>query len=247
MYHDKGPEPWLRKASTDAWLSSGIGEAIDGTDGGTHDQGDIYCVVCYDSGTLEIFDVPNFNCVFSVDDFAFGKTCLMDFNLHESPKDPISLTNTAEEMNGQDRKEFSENIKVAELAMQRWSGSHSRPFIIAILTDGTVLCYHAYIFEGSEGTSKTAHSVSAPMSTSLNNINSSRLRNLKFLRIPLDAYTREESSGIPCQRVNVFKNISGYEGFFFSGSRPAWFMVLRERIRVHPQVSETLFSHSCCD
>ena len=53
-----------KEASTDAWLMSGVGEAVDSADGGAHDQGDIYCVLCYESGALEIFDVPSFNCVF---------------------------------------------------------------------------------------------------------------------------------------------------------------------------------------
>ncbi|KAL0000169.1 hypothetical protein SO802_019771 [Lithocarpus litseifolius] len=66
LYHDKGPKPWLRKTSTDAWLSTGISEAIDGADGAPHAQGDILCVVCYESGALEIFDVPSFNCAISI-------------------------------------------------------------------------------------------------------------------------------------------------------------------------------------
>jgi cleavage and polyadenylation specificity factor subunit 1 len=52
---------------------TGISEAIDGADGGAHDQGDIYCVICYETGALEIFDVPNFNSVFIVDKFVSGK------------------------------------------------------------------------------------------------------------------------------------------------------------------------------
>lgn len=35
---------------------TGNSEAIDGADGGAHDQGDIYCVICYETGALEIFD-----------------------------------------------------------------------------------------------------------------------------------------------------------------------------------------------
>ena len=42
-----------------------VDDAIDGTDGAAQDHGDIYCVVCFDNGNLEIFDIPNFNCVFS--------------------------------------------------------------------------------------------------------------------------------------------------------------------------------------
>ncbi|XP_017972870.1 PREDICTED: cleavage and polyadenylation specificity factor subunit 1 isoform X6 [Theobroma cacao] len=240
LYHDKGPEPWLRKASTDAWLSTGVGESIDGADGGPHDQGDIYCVVCYESGALEIFDVPNFNCVFSMENFSSGRTRLVDAYTLESSKDSEKVINkSSEELTGQGRKENVQNLKVVELAMQRWSANHSRPFLFGILTDGTILCYHAYLFEGSENASKVEDSVVAQNSVGLSNINASRLRNLRFIRIPLDAYTREEmSNGTLSQRITIFKNISGYQGFFLSGSRPAWFMVFRERLRVHPQLCD---------
>jgi cleavage and polyadenylation specificity factor subunit 1 len=53
----------------------------------------------------------------------------------------------------------------------------------------------------------------------------------------LDTYARNDTSnGNSCQRITVFNNIAGYQGLFLSGSRPAWFMVFRERLRVHPQV-----------
>ncbi|KAA3455808.1 cleavage and polyadenylation specificity factor subunit 1 isoform X1 [Gossypium australe] len=240
LYHDKGPEPWLRKASSDAWLSTGIGESIDSADGGPHDQGDIYCVICYENGALEIFDVPNFNCVFSVEKFASGRAYLVDAYSQESSEDsekPISKS--SEELAGQSRKENVHNLKVVELAMQRWSGNHSRPFIFGILTDGTILCYHAYLFEGPDNASKVEGSASAQNSVGLSNVNASRLRNLRFIRVSLDAYTREETSnGTLSQRITIFKNISGYQGFFLSGLRPAWFMVFRQRLRIHPQICD---------
>lgn len=237
LYHDKGPEPWLRKTSTDAWLSTGISEAIDGADSGAHEQGDIYCVVCYETGALEIFDVPNFNSVFFVDKFVSGKTHLLDTCTGEPAKD--MMKGVKEEVAGAGRKESTQNMKVVELTMLRWSGRHSRPFLFGILTDGTILCYHAYLFEGPDGTSKLEDSVSAQNSVGASTISASRLRNLRFVRVPLDTYTREEtSSETSCQRITTFKNISGYQGFFLSGSRPAWFMVFRERLRVHPQLCD---------
>lgn len=240
MYHDKGPEPWLRKTSTDAWLSTGIGEAIDGADGAAQDQGDIYCVVSYESGDLEIFDVPNFNCVFSVDKFMSGNAHLVDTLILEPSEDTQKvMSKNSEEEADQGRKENAHNITVVELAMQRWSGQHSRPFLFGILTDGTILCYHAYLYEGPESTPKTEEAVSAQNSLSISNVSASRLRNLRFVRVPLDTYTREEAlSGTTSPRMTVFKNIGGCQGLFLSGSRPLWFMVFRERIRVHPQVRE---------
>ncbi|XP_024029666.1 cleavage and polyadenylation specificity factor subunit 1 [Morus notabilis] len=234
LYRDKGPEPWLRKTSTDAWLSTGVDEAIDGADETLQDQGDIYCVVCYESGSLDIYDVPSFNYVFSVDNFISGRPHLVDAFVQEQPKDLQKATNkNSEESAGQGRKENVQNMKIVELAMQRWSGKHSRPFLLGILTDGSILCYHAYLFEGPESTSRTEDSVSS------RNSSGSRLRNLRFVRVPLDSYAREETSdGMPCQRISVFKNIAGYQGLFLSGSRPAWFMVFRERLRVHPQLCD---------
>ncbi|WVZ14862.1 hypothetical protein V8G54_012428 [Vigna mungo] len=237
LYHDKGPEPWLRKTSTDAWLSTGVGEAIDGTDGAAQDHGDIYCVVCFDNGNLEIFDVPNFNCVFSVENFMSGKSHLVDALMKEVVKD--SKIGDRDGVVSQGRKENVPDMKVVELAMQRWSGQHSRPFLFGTLSDGTILCYHAYLYESPDGTSKVEDSASAGGSVGLGTTNVSRLRNLRFVRVPLDAYSREETSnGSPRQQITIFKNIGNYQGFFLSGSRPAWVMVLRERLRVHPQLCD---------
>ncbi|EOY10019.1 Cleavage and polyadenylation specificity factor subunit 1 [Theobroma cacao] len=158
LYHDKGPEPWLCKASTNAWLSTSIRESIDGADGRPHDQGDIYCVICYESDALEILDVPNFNCVFSVEKFASGRTHLVDAYTLESSRDSEKVINkSSEELTGQGRKKNVQNLKVVELAMQRWE---------------------------------------------------------------------EMSNGTLSQRITSFKNISGSQGFFLSGSRPGWFIVL---------------------
>lgn len=223
-------------------MSTGVDEAVDGADGALHDQGDIYCIVCYESGSLEIYDVPNFNCVFSVDKFLSGKMNLVDTWVEEQTKGPQKLMNrSSEDMSGQARKENIQNMKIVELAMQRWSGQHSRPFLFGILSDGTILCYHAYLFEGPESASKTEDSVSAQNSSGLSNNSASRLRNLRFVRVALDTYAKEETpNGTPCQRISIFKNIAGYQGLFLSGSRPSWFMVFRERLRIHPQVRQLL-------
>ncbi|PIA49934.1 hypothetical protein AQUCO_01300575v1 [Aquilegia coerulea] len=233
LYHDKGPEPWLRKTITGAWVYNGMDDAIDGADGSQIDQGDIYCVVCYESGTLEMFDVPGFKCVFSVDKFISGKTHLVDTLVRDANYDfQNAKSKTTEEMSDQIKKENVQNIKIVELAMQRWSGQHTRPFLFGILSDGTMLCYHAYLYEAQETTSKTGEAVSAQNSVD-------QLRNLRFVRVSLETFTRDEpSAGNPSQRITMFKNVGGYQGLFLSGSRPTWFMVCRERLRVHPQLCD---------
>ncbi|GMH19709.1 hypothetical protein Nepgr_021550 [Nepenthes gracilis] len=238
LYHDKGPDPWLRKASTDAWLSTGITEPIDGSDETLQDQGDIYCIVCYENGTLEMFDVPNFSCVFSVDTFVSGKAYLVDSFVKEPIKDRRKVISSFHKVTGQSRKENVQNMKVIELAMQRWSGQHSRPFIFGILTDGTILCYHAYLFEAPEST-RNEESISGRDSMPLENRTACRLWNLRFVRVPLDMHTREEMSGATAYlRMTIFNNVGGCQGLFLSGLRPAWFMVFRERLRIHPQLCD---------
>ncbi|XP_065030175.1 cleavage and polyadenylation specificity factor subunit 1-like isoform X1 [Musa acuminata AAA Group] len=240
LYHDKGPEPWLRKTSTDAWLSTGIAEAVDGHDGLYNDQGDIYCLVCYESGTLEIFDVSNFKCVFSVDNFVSGKTHLFDKYAREPSRNSQGIkSKVTDEANGSVKKELPQDMKIVELAMQRWSGQYSRPFLFGILSDGTMLCYHAYLYEGLENTPKVEDAVSPHRSAEMGNVSASRLHNLRFIRVAVDTATSEEASNIVSRpRITVFKNVGGYQGLFLSGSRPAWFMVCRERLRVHPQLCD---------
>lgn len=163
-----------------------------------------------------------------------GNTHLMDALIQDASGNELSKS--SDESVGQGRKESAKDIKVVELAMQRWSGQHSRPFLFGILNDGTILCYHAYLFESSESKSEDAV-VSSVISTTKGISGASRLRNLRFVRIHLNSYTRDEvPEGIPCSRITMFKNIRGHEGLFLSGSRPSWFMVFRERLRIHPQV-----------
>ncbi|KAL4574864.1 hypothetical protein LXL04_021704 [Taraxacum kok-saghyz] len=227
LYHDRGPEPWLRKTSTDAWLLTGVTESIEAPDGTPQDQGDIYAIISYENGSLEIYDIPNFTPVFSVNTFVSGRIFLADNN--NSLQEPSRDTNS-----------HNHSHKVVELAMHRWPGDHSRPFLFGILTDGTILCYHAYLYEGgSENISSRSEVASSSNSNSNSNSNSSRLKNLRFSRVFLDTYTREEMSGeTPFPRITMFKNIGAHPGFFLSGLRPAWFMKFRERIRIHPQLCD---------
>ncbi|XP_074570014.1 cleavage and polyadenylation specificity factor subunit 1 [Curcuma longa] len=239
LYHDKGTEPWLRKTSTDAWLSTGITEAIDGHDGLYNDQGDIYCLVCYESGTLEFFDLQNFKCVFSVENFIYGKTHLLDKYAREPSTSFQGSKGKVSEDSNDFLKELSRDMKIVELAMHRWPGQYTRPFLFAILSDGTMLCYHAYLYEGLDGAPKFEDAVFPQKSADASNISGSRLRNLRFVRVPIDIATREEFSNVVARpRITIFKNVGGYRGLFLSGSRPAWFMVCRERVRVHPQLCD---------
>lgn len=236
LYHDGGPEPWLRKTSTDAWLSTGAADDLEGTDGSPQDHGDIYCIICRESGRLDLFEVPSFRCVYSLDKFMSGKSILVDTYLPDVYGDTQGTTKEQSEASSEEiKKEAGNKMKVVEICMQKWSGQFGRPFLFAILTDGTMLCYHAYLFEGQDSSGKAEGTSTGETAT--NSISTSRLRNLRFVRVFLESMTRDEAgpeaSG---QRIVNFRNIGGYQGAFLTGARPAWLMVCRERLRVHPQL-----------
>ncbi|CAN6242631.1 unnamed protein product [Urochloa humidicola] len=249
LYHDRGPEPWLRKARTDAWLSTGIGEATDGNDS-SHDQSDIYCIICYESGKLEIFEVPSFKCVFSVENFVSGPAILFDDFSHISTKDTVMGVPDTTKVSV--KKEEANNIKIVELAMYRWSGQFSRPFLFGLLNDGTLLCYHAYCYESSESITRSAP-LSPHGSSDLDSASDSRLRNLRFRRVSIDVSSRDDISSFARPRITIFNNVGGYEGLFVGGPRPTWVFVCRQRFRVHPQLCDgpivaftVLHNVNCC-
>lgn len=218
LYHDKGPHPWLRTTSTDAWLSTGMTEPIDSTDISTN-SGDVYCIVTYESGKLEIFDVPGFKSVYSVENFISGKTHLSD----------TCKSNIVKEETGH-------GLKVVEVAMHRWPGRYSRPYLLGVLNDGTLLCYRTYFYEATDN---ARGDMTTDATGDVNTIGHGiRLRNLRFMRVQVDSGIREEETSdiVHRPRITVFNNVGGYQGFFLNGSRPAWIMECRERLRMHPQV-----------
>ncbi|CAM0907795.1 unnamed protein product [Alopecurus aequalis] len=250
LYRDRGPEPWLRKTRSDAWLSSGITEAVDGSGSSSPDQSDIYCIICYESGKLEFFEVPSFRCVFSVDSFFCGESLLVDAFAQRFAEDGAKGGPDATKVSL--RKEAANNIRVVELAMHRWSGQFSRPFLFGLLNDGTLLCYHAYCYEGLESDMK-GNSLLPDCSADLGNASDSRLKNLRFHRVSVDIPSREDISNLARPRITIFNNVGGYEGLFLSGTKPVWVMVCRQRFRVHPQLCDgpieaftVLHNVNCC-
>lgn len=235
LYHDRGPEPWLRKTHTDAWMSTGIGEPTDVNDNSSHDHSDIYCLICYESGKLEIFEVPNFNCVFSVENLVSGPAIIFDAFSHISTKD--SALGGRDATKASVKKEEATNIKIVEVAMHRWSGQFSRPFLFGLLNDGTLLCYHAYCYERSESNTQ-CDPLSPHESADVRNAAGSRLRNLRFCRISIDVSSQDDILSPVQPRITIFNNVGGYEGLFLGGQRPAWVFVCRQRFRVHPQVCD---------
>ncbi|XP_021317957.1 probable cleavage and polyadenylation specificity factor subunit 1 isoform X3 [Sorghum bicolor] len=250
LYCDRGPEPWLRKTRTDAWISTGIGEVTDVNDNSSHDLSDIYCIICYESGKLEIFEVPSFKCVFSVDNFVSGPSILFDAFSHISTKGSGIGDRDATKVSV--KKEEATSIKIVELAMHRWSGQFSRPFLFGLLNDGTLLCYHAYYYESSESNVQCAPSSPHGL-PDIGNATDSRLRNLRFRRVSIDISSRDDISCLVRPRITIFNNVGGYEGLFLGGPRPTWIFVCRQRFRVHPQLCDgpivaftVLHNVNCC-
>eukprot|EP00252_Welwitschia_mirabilis_P006620 TRINITY_DN1750_c0_g1_i1.p1 TRINITY_DN1750_c0_g1~~TRINITY_DN1750_c0_g1_i1.p1 ORF type:complete len:1015 (+),score=221.45 TRINITY_DN1750_c0_g1_i1:83-3046(+) len=223
LYLDRGPDPWLQKTSTDAWISS-VAAA----------QDDIYCLLCHQSGRLDIFEVPSFTCVFSVDNFTSGKRILGDTCMAD---EPCKTQQKLEVDPDGEKHEEGKSMVITEICMQKWNDQHGRPFLFAILSDGTVLCYHAYFYAGQDNVVKME--TVGNDETATTSSGTARLRNLRFLRVSLDSLTREEVENTgSAPRLASFRNVGGCQGVFLAGKRPAWLMVFRERIRVHPQLCD---------
>ncbi|KAJ3679867.1 hypothetical protein LUZ60_016145 [Juncus effusus] len=216
LYSDAGPHTWLKSTSSDAWLTN----PTDSSDASpTASAADVYCLVCYETGRMEIYEIPGFKPVFTVNNFISGNTLLTD-GLNSQNDESVK------------KEEDGLNLRVVEIVMHKWPGRHSKPYLFGVLNDGTLLSYRAYFYE-------KAADVSGDITTDVTD-DVSRLRNLRFVRIQTDTNTREdeETSGNINKgrnRISVFNNVGGYQGLFVSGSRPVWMMVCRNRIRPHPQ------------
>ena len=213
----------------DAWLAPSF-DPVDISDGLDTNQGDIYCVVCKQSGRLELYELPNLICVFSVNNFTHGNNFLYDTKA--LPK--IDVTLQGGELQDTTKHEKSASLHVTELCMEKWSDKFGRPFLLAILSDGTFLCYHAYLYEGVDNSSVVDES-ELPEVGALGAI-TSRLKHLRFIRLPLDRASSEEEIASLKPNIVPFRNVGGLRGAYVTGSRPVWLMNFRERLQVHPQV-----------
>jgi hypothetical protein len=71
------------------------------------------------------------------------------------------------------------------------------------------------------------------------------LKNLRFIRLPLDSASSEEEIASLKPNIVPFRNVGGLRGAYVTGSRPIWLMNFRERLQVHPQVMNVR-NHSLC-
>uniref|UniRef100_A0A0E0P6E2 Cleavage/polyadenylation specificity factor A subunit C-terminal domain-containing protein n=1 Tax=Oryza rufipogon TaxID=4529 RepID=A0A0E0P6E2_ORYRU len=161
----------------------------------------------------------------------FGRRRVIQLIYEDSTKERYDCTKASL------KKEAGDSIRIVELAMHRWSGQFSRPFLFGLLNDGTLLCYHAFSYEASESNVKRVP-LSPQGSADHHNASDSRLRNLRFHRVSIDITSREDIPTLGRPRITTFNNVGGYEGLFLSGTRPAWVMVCRQRLRVHPQLCD---------
>ncbi|CAM6094104.1 unnamed protein product [Calypogeia fissa] len=214
LFSDKAPGCWMRRC-------------IDRSNQGA--QSDVYCIICRESGNLEIFGLPDFSCIFSIKKFIFGRAILSNYKFWGKE----GAANRSED-NTDVERELQEDSKlvVTDVCMVTWDQKFGRPFLLAILSDGTMLCYHAYSFEDTDGSTLDNLILDDKEVTP-------SAKYLHFVRLPLDWVSAEEQGNLPVLQVSPrfvpFKNVGNVQGVFATGARPAWLMVCRERIRVHPQ------------
>lgn len=202
----------------------------------------MYCILCRKSGRLEIYDLPRVTCVFSVDYFNHGISVLWDQKVLERRAN----TNAALKEGAEEDKEPGDTIlrdaglslHVTQICFESWGEKFGRPFLLATLSDGTMLCYHAFSYEALEP--------SDALLDIRNLKDSPRLAHLRFARIPIDWVSAQEDGAKPAQetKFSSFKNVGSFPGVFVTGLRPTWLMVCRGRLRPHPQVCSV---PSCID
>ncbi|GKC19711.1 cleavage and polyadenylation specificity factor subunit 1 isoform X1 [Tanacetum coccineum] len=138
-------------------------------------------------------------CTFTVDRFASGRSCIGD-----NVPDDYQMSFQ------KDGRDTNQNLNVVELAMHKWRGENSRPFLFAILCDGTILCYRGFDYDDK----------------------------LRFSRVDFDYTKGRMPEKTQNQRITTFERVGDCQGLFLSGSRPTWFMKSRERFQIHPQLCD---------
>ncbi|KAG6554300.1 hypothetical protein Mapa_004216 [Marchantia paleacea] len=220
LFTDKAPGYWMRRTSDPTWSSKNA------------DQGRVYCILCRENGNLEIHDLPGFDCVFRVKRFTYGMMILSNYFL-PSTQEATKAAEPESVIEGEGLLQDESKHFVTDISMETWGKKFGRPFLFAMLSDGTMLCYHAYSYEDTEGNDLD--------SVTVNNEESfPSSKNLRFVRTPVDWVSEDEQEdGAPSPRITPkfvrFSNVGNVQGLFVTGARPAWLMVCRERIRVHPQ------------
>lgn len=235
LYQDRGPSPWLRRTSTDAWLAPSF-DPVEISEGSDTDQGDIYCVICKQSGRLELYELPELLCVFSVHNFIHGNKILFDSRMapRDSQRDSSLKEGTNMQVSGEEKQDSNASMHVVEICLEKWGDKFGRPFLLAVLSDGTFLCYHAYLYEDSSLVSEEGDILeTGAIGTII-----SRLKNLRFVRLPLDQVTGEDDIATNRPSIVSFRNVGGFRGAFVTGSRPVWLMNFREKLQAHPQLCD---------
>eukprot|EP00850_Spirogloea_muscicola_P006264 SM000029S10559 [mRNA] locus=s29:956734:964291:+ [translate_table: standard] len=202
-----------------AWLAAACSASGSSAGGGKGEPKDTvhhgHCILCTRDGAMEIFGLPGFKSVFREAKLGAGPRVLKDSS-------------------GKVRRSESQEVEdvpfAQEVCMPAWRGGHSRqPFLLALLSDGRLLCYCAYTYDSlkAEG-------------------NRSRLR---FVRLAIDQLPcvapEPKSRPAGCvaeasQRLVAFDNIGGMPGAVMMGARVLWLMAVRGRLRAHHQKADAV-------
>ena len=211
-----------------------------------YDQGFVYCVICRQSGGLEIYDLPRVNCVYNVQNFNHGMSVLWDRKIPEKRvSSNAALVEGAEEEETAGEELLLEaglRLHVTTICFESWGEKFGRPFLLVTLSDGTMLCYHAFCYEAIE----TGDALDIGEALRTGTVKESpRLGHLRFVRLPIEWVSGqvEGSEVVHETRFFPFRNVGSFPGVFVAGLRPTWLMICRERLRPHPQAGSQLPSY----
>lgn len=184
LYLDQGPNFWLQKQCPH-WSAEG-GEAA------------VFFVACRRSGRIEILKLPEFESVWKAEAAVEGASLLLD---------------AAERAEGAGSAPDSEQgVFVREVVMEQFGRSGSRPYLLLLLSDGQLLVYHSFSFQGGGAGGEAG---------------GRRLGRLRWVRRPLE-WECGEGGG-----MKVFHQ-GRHRGVFVCGPHPLWLMEHRQRLRAHP-------------
>ncbi|XP_063777126.1 cleavage and polyadenylation specificity factor subunit 1 isoform X2 [Pseudophryne corroboree] len=179
-----------------------------------------WCVLVRESGTMEIYQLPDWRLVFLVKNFPMGQRVLVDSSFGQPSAQ------------GESRKEEvtrqADMPLVKEVLLVGLGNRQSRPYLL-VLVDAELLIYEAFAFDSQLGQGYLK---------------------VRFRKVPHNIHFREKKrqSKKKCEgssedfgargrvaRFRYFQDIYGYSGVFICGPSPHWLLVTsRGALRLHP-------------
>lgn len=202
-----------------------------------------FCILCWSSGAMEIYSVPEFKCVFS----------FLPFDaLHQI----VSDTNPSKDQIKNFRR-TSTRIFVKEIMMRSIGGARESPHLLVMLNDDSLHVYKSFTYSVQQQQGKSENETKMKDASSA--MGRERLDALRFVKVDPNIMQRriseDESADADVDRLQLddeknifatsqgstfrtklvpFNDISRLRGVFLCGKNPTWILSDRGKLRAHP-------------